>query len=399
MTGGFDPGRLNRLEAVMAGYAERLEVPGLGWLVARRGEVKTGVAGSLAVGGTTPVARDSIFRISSMTKPVTAVAALILVEECVLRLDDPVDRFLPELADRRVVATPGGPLDDTVPAARPITLRDLLTFRMGIGYDFSAMHAQPVLAAMAQLDLGVGPPAPGGVPEPDEWIRRFGTLPLMHQPGERWLYNTSSDVLGVLVARASGQALEQFLRERIFDPLGMRDTGFFVAAGAQARFTHAYSTNPSTSARELYDAPHGQWSRRPAFPSGAGGLVSTLDDYRAFAEMLRAGGALNGRRILSRPSLETMTSDQLTPEQRAVSGVDAVGAAGWGFGVAVQVRSTGPTAPVGRYGWEGGLGSSWANDPREDLVGIVLTNQARTTSSPPPIADDFWTCAYAAIED
>src|SRR6266508_3978020 len=264
--------------------------------------------------------------------------------------------------------------------------------------DFAATGPQPVLTAMAELGLGAGPPAPAVPPEPDEWMRRLGTLPLAHQPGERWLYHTGAEVLGVLIARASGQPLETFLGERIFEPLGMSDTGFAAPAGNLDRFGPCYSTNPGTGRREVYDPADGQWSKPPAFPSGGAGLVSTVDDYLAFAEMLRAGGTARGERLLSRPSIEAMTTDQLTPEQKAVSGPDPSGASGWGFGVGVQIRRTGPARSVGTYGWGGGLGTSWANDPAEDLIGILMTNQAWTSPTPPPVCDDFWTCAYAAID-
>jgi CubicO group peptidase (beta-lactamase class C family) len=368
------------------------------WLIARHGDVHVGVAGTMNADGGDPVRRDTIFRISSMTKPITAVAALILVEGCVIRLDDPVDPFLPELADRRVLRRSDGGLDATVPAHRPITVRDLLTFGLGLGMDFRATGRQPVLAAMAQLGLGVGPPAPEGRPEPDEWMRRLGTLPLAYQPGERWLYHTGADVLGVLIARASGQPLPTFLRERIFEPLGMRDTAFSVPAAASGRFGSCRWTNFSTGVQEVYDPADGQWSHPPLFPGGGDGLVSTVDDYLAFAEMLLGGGTHRGQRILSRPTVEAMTTDQLTVAQKAVSGPDAVGALGWGFGLAVQVRRTGPARSVGAYGWDGGLGTSWANDPAEGLIGILLTNQAWTSPTPPPVCADFWTLAYAAID-
>ena len=194
-----------------------------------------------------------------MTKPVTAVAALLLVEECRLRLDDPVDDLLPELADRRVLADPAGPLTETVPAVRPITLRDVLTFRLGLGMDFAASHPQPILAAMAELGVGAGPPAPGHLPPPDEWIARLGTLPLAHQPGERWLYHTGAEVLGVLVSRAAGQPLEAFMQERIFDPLGMRDTGFSVPPAALDRFGACYGPDPTRPVR-----PRGRAVGHPA---------------------------------------------------------------------------------------------------------------------------------------
>ncbi|MFN2607667.1 MAG: serine hydrolase domain-containing protein [Acidimicrobiales bacterium] len=393
----FERGRLARLGEVMAGHVERGEVAGLAWAVARGGEAHTGVAGTLDAGRDAPVKRDTIFRISSMTKPVTAVAALVLLEECAIRLDEPVDRLLPELADRLVLATPGGPLDETVPARRAITVRDLLTFRMGLGMDFAAWERQTVLGAMAEMDIGAGPPAPAVPPEPDEWMRRLSTLPLEHQPGERWLYHTSADVLGVLVARAAGQRLDDVLRERVFEPLGMVDTGFSVPTADTGRFGPCYGTDPASGARTVYDPADGQWSRPPAFPGGGAGLVSTVDDYLAFAAMLAGGGTAGGTRIMSRPSVEAMTMNHLTAEQLA-SGPDPEGAQGWGFGVGVRVRATGPVHRAGTYGWDGGLGSSWANDPAEGVVGVILTNQMWTSPSPPPVCQDFWTCAYAALD-
>jgi CubicO group peptidase (beta-lactamase class C family) len=395
-----DPTRvpLERMRAVLRGHVERGDVSGLAWLVARRGEVHWDAAGTLEPGGDRPVGRDSIFRIASMTKPVIAVAALILIEECRIRLDEPVDALLPELADRRVLARPDGPLDDTVPARRPITVRDLLTFRAGWGYDFGNVEQQTLNGAMAELGLGVGPPAPASVPEPDEWMRRLGTLPLERQPGERWLYHTSSEILGVLVARAAGQPLDTFLRERIFEPLGMRDTGFWVPAAARPRFGACRAFDPETGVHTIYDAADGQWSRPPAFPSGGGGLVSTLDDYFAFAEMLHRGGSRNGTRLLSRPSVAAMTTNHLTADQLNASAPDPTGCTGWGFGVAVQLQRTGPARTPGTYGWSGGLGTSWSNDPDEDLIGILLTNQAWSSPAPPPVCEDFWTCAYALVD-
>src|SRR5207249_3587178 len=174
------------------------------------------------------------------------------------------------------------PIDDTVPANRPITVRDLLTFRLGFGGYFGPC---PINDAAAPLQLSVGPPQPALPPEPDEWMRRFSTLPLMFQPGERWLYHTGADILGVLIARASGQTFEAFLRERIFEPLGMKDTAFSVTEPALDRFATSYLTHPETGALTVFDPPAVQWSAPPAFPSGGAGLVSTADDYVAFTEM------------------------------------------------------------------------------------------------------------------
>src|SRR5436305_5691732 len=274
-TAGLSKARLGRMHDIMAGYVEGGEVPGLVTLVSRRGEAYVDAIGTRAIADPTPMRRDTIFRISSMTKPITAVATMILVEECKVRLDEPVDRWLPELAERKVLGRLDAPLDDTVPANRPITVRDLLTFRMGFGQMMALPDAYPILKAASEQQIGMGPPSPATTPAPDEWLRRLGALPLMHQPGEQWMYNTGSDVLGVLIARASGQPLETFLRERLFEPLGMKDTGFSVPAASLDRLTTSYWTDPTSGKLTVYDeAKGGQWSREPAFPSGAGGLVA-----------------------------------------------------------------------------------------------------------------------------
>ncbi|HYM04277.1 MAG TPA: serine hydrolase domain-containing protein [Stellaceae bacterium] len=399
---GFSKPRLGRLRDVMAGYVERGEVPGLVALVSRRGELHVEALGTKAIGGGGAITRDTIFRISSMTKPITAAAAMILVEECVLRLDDPVARLLPELADRRVLKRLEGPLDDTVPAERAITLRDLLTFRLGFGILMAPPGSYPVQDAMSEQRLGQGPPRPSVPPPPDEWIRRLGALPLMHQPGAKWMYNTGSDVLGVLIARASGRPFDAFLRERLFAPLGMKDTGFAVPAAALDRLATGYWTNFATGKTELYDeAAGGEWSRPPAFPSGGGGLVSTTDDYFAFAQMMLSKGRHGNQRILSRAAVELMTADHLTPAQKAVSGLlpGYFDSHGWGFGLSVVTRRDEVARSVGTFGWDGGLGTSWYDDPAEDLVGILMTQRAWTSPSPPPVCRDFWTSVYQAIED
>ncbi|HEX7970010.1 MAG TPA: serine hydrolase domain-containing protein, partial [Stellaceae bacterium] len=399
-TGGLSKARLGRMHEVMAGHVERGDVPGLVTLVSRRGEAHVDAIGMMAVDDSEPMRRDTIFRISSMTKPITAAATMILVEECKLRLDEPVDRLLPELANRRVLKRLDGPLDDTVPAKRPITVRDLLTFRMGFGLIMAPPDTYPIQKAMSEQRLGQGPPSPSTPPAPDEWIRRLGALPLLHQPGETWMYHTGSDVLGVLIARASGQAFEAFLRERIFEPLGMKDTGFSVPAAKLARLAASYWTNFQTGAVEVYDkAAGGQWSRPPAFPSGGAGLLSTVDDYAAFGQMMLNQGKYGRERILSRPSVETMTTDQLTQEQKAGGLVPGYfDSRGWGFGVSVVTRRDDLAAPVGKFGWDGGLGTSWYSDPQEDMVTILMTQRAWTSPNPPDVCRDFWTSAYQAID-
>src|SRR5438552_2572693 len=335
-TGGLSRARLSSMHEVMVGYVERGEVPGLVTLVSRRGEVHVDVIGTQAFGDSPPMRRDTIFRISSMTKPIIAVATMILVEECKLRLDEPVDALLPELAERKVLKRLDGPLDDTVPAKRPITVRDLLTFRMGFGQMMAPPDAYPILKAASEQQIGMGPPSPSTLPAPDEWMRRLGRLPLMHQPGERWLYNTGSDVLGVLIARVSGQTFDAFLRERIFEPLGMKDTGFSVPPEKLDRLPGCYVANPGTGALDTYDdARDSDWSRAPGFPSGAGGLVSTVDDYRAFCQMMLDKGRYARGRILSRPSVELMTTDHLTPAQKQGAELFFGDHSSWGFGVEV----------------------------------------------------------------
>ncbi len=398
-SGGLSADRLGRMQDLMAGYVERGEVPGLVGLVSRRGEVHVEAIGAKSIGGDA-IRRDSIFRIASMTKPVTAAATMILIEEGRLRLDEPVDRLLPELADRRVLKQIDGPVDATVPAHRPISVRDLLTFRMGFGYLFTP-RPYPIHEAVAAQGFAPGPPRPSTQPPPDEYMRRLGTLPLMYQPGERWMYNAGSEVLGVLIARASGQAFDAFLQERLFEPLGMKDTGFTVPAAKLDRLTTSYLLNPKTGELDVFDPAEGSdWSRPPAFPNGAAGLVSTVDDYLSFSQMLLTKGTHGTLRILSRPSVELMTMDQLTAEQRAVSGLGPgfFDDHGWGFCLYIVIRRN-QMASVGSYGWSGGLGSRWESDPREEMVTILMTSKLWESSSPPAVFLDFWASAYAAIDD
>lgn len=380
---------LARLRETLTRHVENGECPGLVSVIHRRGETQVDVIGD--------VRRDTIFRISSMTKPVTAALAMVLVDQGRLRLDDPVDELLPELADRRVLTSIDAPLDDTVPADRPITLRDLLTFRMGWGGIFAPPGTYPVQTAAAELKLGLGdgPPQPAGPPEPDEWMRRFGTLPLLCQPGQRWMYHVGAEVLGVLLARATGKSLGEAMREHLFAPLGMIDTGFHVAAGQLDRLAVSYVDG------QVFDAVEGQWSRPPAFEAGGGGLVATADDYLAFATMLLANGKHGRDRILSRPAVQLMTTDQLTPEQHANDGFwpGFFGAhRGWGFGVQVVTGRDQLWATPGRYGWDGGLGTTWHNDPAEELTAILMTQRAAFPLNS-PLYLDFWNGVYAALDD
>ncbi|GAB7181735.1 CubicO group peptidase [Kitasatospora sp. Ki12] len=397
-TAGFHAKRLSRIPEVLGGHVERGGVPGLVAAVARDDELHVTVLGSHDVAGTAPMRRDTLFRIASMSKPVTAVAALTLVEECVLRLDDPVDDLLPELAGRRVLRRPDGELDDTEPAARPITPRDLLTFGPGYGLAMLPPTA-PIVRAAAERGVNVQPPL-GDYPDPDEFLRRLGELPLLHQPGAGWHYHTGSTLLGILVARACGRPLGDVLRERVLDPLGMRDTGFTVPADRLHRLPVQYVPDLGSGELVPYDDPaDSAWARPHRLQDGGADLVSTLDDYLAFARMLLSGGeGPDGVRVLSRPTVELMTTNHLTPAVLTASAplLGRPELTGWGFGVSVATTRTGLAAP-GRYGWDGGLGTVWFNDPAERLTGLLLTQRMFETATPPPVARDFETLAYQAL--
>ena len=380
---------MTNLHHVLDSHVTDGSTPGAVGLVARGDRVDVQAVGSVDAAGTSPMARDSIFRIASITKPITAAAVMMLVEDGRVALDDPVERWLPELASRTVVRTPAGPVDDVVPAARPITVLDLLSFRAG--YGFPSDFTLPVVGLLFS-ELRQGPPQPQLVAAPDEWMATLSGIPLLHQPGEAWLYNTCSDILGVLVARASGQPFPQFLAERLFEPLGMVDTGFAVPAGERHRFTSCYRAD-AAGGLELVDPPDGQWSSPPAFPSGAGGLVSTVDDWLAFARMLLAGGAVDGRSVLSPASVRQMTTDQLTRSQRAASTLFLEGQ-GWGFGGSVDVAATEPWTVPGRYGWVGGTGTAAHITPSTGTVAILLSQLEMTGPTPTALMRDFW--RYAA---
>jgi CubicO group peptidase (beta-lactamase class C family) len=399
-TGGLSKSRLERMSDVMRGHVERGEVAGVVTLLCRHDEVHVEAIGVQDLAARTPMRRDTIFRIASMTKPITAAAAMILVEEAKLRLDEPVDRLLPELADRKVLRTLDSTIDDTVPANRPITLRDLLTFRAGLGVVMAPPGRYPIQKAMA--DAGLAPSANPSSLSSDAFMARVGSLPLMHQPGEKWMYHTGSDILGVLVARAAGMSLEAFLQERIFAPLGMKDTAFSVPEAKLDRLATSYQTDAKTGRLAVYDeARGGRWARPPVFQSGGGGLVSTADDYLAFGRMMLNHGRHGRDRLLSRPTVELMTTDQITPAQKAASSFvpGFWDSRGWGFGVAVTTRRDDIAATPGRYGWDGGFGTSWCSDPHEDTVAILLIQRMMTSPTPGSLYTDFWTMAYQAIDD
>ncbi len=403
---GFSATGLRRLREVLARYVESGRIPGLVALVSRGDRTHVEAIGTMRHDGGAPMRRDTIFRMASTSKPVSVAAAMVLLDECRLRLDDLVEPWLPELAGRRVLKRIDGPLDDTVPARRPITVRDVLTSTFGIGMDMTSLGT-PIMNAV--FEQGLTPNLPVPMPEPDEWMRRLGTLPLMYQPGERWQYHISSDLLGVLVARVTGQSFEEFLRERIFEPLGMTDTGFHVPADKIDRLPTLYAPDPQTGEFLVWDeAKGGRWSEPPAFQGGGGGLTSTVDDYHAYFQMLLNGGVHKGKRILSRPAVELMTTNRLTPEQNAARNAMAVDNVhishgqgqhgGWGFGMAVRTYR-GDYASVGQFGWDGGSGTAAYADPAKRLTGLLLTQVGASTPDSMQLIHDFWTTLYQAIDD
>ena len=374
------------LQGLVQSAVDNGSVPGAVALVARGDAVEVAAAGTAELGGRTPMARDSIFRIASLTKSVASALALLLIEQGRIGHDDPIATWLPELAHPKVVRTPDAPLDDVVPARRPITVADLLTSRAGWGFpdDFT----WPAIGALFDKGSQQHGRDPQLVPAPDQWLKNLAEVPMVFQPGERWLYNTCSDILGALMARATDTPLPQLMAELVFEPLGMTDTGFAVPAEQIARFTSGYA--PGEHGLDLVDPREGQWSTLPAFPSGAGGLVSTVDDYHAFARTLLPGAT----GLLSERSVREMTTDHLTAEQRAASRLFLEGQ-GWGSGGSVDIAPVEPWNVVGRYGWTGGTGTTAHVIPATGTVAVLMTQVAMTSPTPVPLQRDFWT--YAAL--
>lgn len=400
MAAGFSKTRLARLSAAMRSYVERGQAPGLVALIARGEAVHVEVHGALAYGSASQMRRDSLFRIASVSKPIAAAAAMTLVEEGRIGLDEPVDRWLPELAEPKVLRRLDGPIDDVVPANRAITLRDLLTFRHGQGAIMAPPGTYPLQAALEEAGVAAGPVLPRLAP--DEYLRRLGQLPLQHQPGAGWTYNTGSEVLGVLMSRVDGRPLESVLRDRVLEPLGMADTSFHVREAEKDRLATCYMADPQTGELGVFaPAASGEFVQPPVFPSAAGGLVSTADDLMAFSRMMLGLGRHRGARVLSRAAVELMTADHITAEQKAAFPFfpGFWDAQGWGFGMSVTTRrdAIGPT--VGSYGWFGGYGTSWRADPREDVTVILLTQRVMGGPDDARITDDFWTLAYQALDD
>lgn len=385
---------MNRLESdlrdALSPHVEEGEVPGLVALIHAEGRTHAVASGRRSLDGAT-MTRDTIFRIASLTKPVTAALAMMLVEDGVIGLDDPVDPWLPELADRRVLAEIDAALDDTVPASRPISLRDLLTQRFGLGAIMEWPSRHPIQFAMEERGVAPGPGFFAGTPE--EYLRRLGELPLAHQPGEGWLYDTGMHVAGILLARAGGKSLGSLMRERIFEPLGMADTGFHVPAGKRDRLVSFYRMDFDSGKLVGFD-DGGRFASPPAFESGSAGLVSTVDDYLLFLRMLVDGGRHADVRLLSPEAVAEMTRDQLTAEQRESAELFLEGRWGWGLGMAVALEQGRYGHEPGSFGWNGGYGTTAYADPVSGLIGILFTQRTMDSPEMPSHFRDFWQTAY-----
>jgi CubicO group peptidase (beta-lactamase class C family) len=328
-----------------------------------------------------PMREDTLFRIASVTKPIGGALSLSLVQDGVLALDDPIARWLPETASPRVLEAPDAPLDRTVPAHRPVTVRHLLTMTSGWGIAFAR---SPVQAAMAERGVHPGPlpPAMSG----DEFVARVASLPLAFQPGEGWRYDTSLDLLGVLLARAAGRPLSDLVAERITEPLDMTSTGFWTRD--VDRLATAYEPGPDGALRVL-DPPDGLFARPPAFEELSSGLVSTAGDVLRFYGAMADGGTP----VLTPASLALMTADALDDAQRA-DALPFVGPGGsWGLGTGVDLESAMPGMSRGRWGWDGGTGTGARVDPARDTVAVVLTQRAMT--SPDDGFETFWAAVAA----
>ncbi|WP_445170059.1 serine hydrolase domain-containing protein [Mycolicibacterium sp. Dal123E01] len=323
-----------------------------------------------------PMQRDTIFRVASMTKPVTVAAAMSLIEAGKLALSDPVSRWLPELADMQVLVDPTGPLDQTVPARRPITIDDLMTHRSGLAYMFSV--SGPLSKAYGRVSFRQ---------DQDHWLAEIAQLPLVHQPGDRLTYSHATDVLGIVVSRIEGKSLQAVLTEKIFEPLGMADTGFFISPDKRARAATMYRLDENSGLQ--HDAMGPIPVTEPRFCQGGASLVTTVDDYLRFARMLLGGGEVDGARALSEESVRLMRTDRLTDEQKRYPFLGMPFWVGRGFGLNLSVVTDpaksaqlyGPGG-VGTFSWPGAYGTWWQADPANDLILIYLIQNYPNLSAP-----------------
>ena len=348
------------------------DIPGVVCLVSQAGELKQlAVAGLRDIEKKLPVERNTIFRIASMSKPITSAAALILMEKGVIRLEDPIAKWAPEFSQMRVLRRPDGPLEETYPAPRAITIEDLLTHRSGLSYGFTAKG--PLAQALeARFGLKLE-----SWRSPEEWMSALASLPLSYAPGERFNYSHSTDVLGFIVGRAAGTTFREALQEFLFAPLGMIDTDFWVPHENRDRAAVLYGTS-APGVFTPHPLPGFLDEKRPVITAGGQGLVSTADDYLAFARMLLEGGAINGKRVMSSESIRLMTTNRLTPAQRRdiQFGIPFFMAQGFGLGVSVvddpEKNAWMGVGSRGSFGWPGLFGGWWQADPQRQTVMLWL---------------------------
>lgn len=390
----MDEQRLSRITSLFERNVQEGVISGAAAVVECHGEVVyCDAAGWRDIEAQVPMGVDTLFRVASMSKPITVAAAMTYVDQGALRLDDPVDPWLPELADRPVLRRPSSQLDDTVAMQRPITLRDLCTHRSG--YMSHGALPPPLAEAMAPV---------GGLfaheQEPDDWLASLGTVPLIDQPGARFTYGISHDILGMLLARVAGTTVQQVLHDRIFGPLGMNETAFH--AFDPARLAVAYRSGGDGGLERDEHANSTRWHREPTFQSGAGGLVSSISDYRRFGAMMLRDGLFDGVRVLSPAAVELMRTDHLTPVQREKTRYRGTRRffdfRGYGLGVSIVDDPT--TAPaltsVGAFGWGGYYGTWWHSFPKQDAV-AVLAMQVTDAEENLPVAMDFQTLVMASM--
>ena len=380
---GFDGSRLARIKPWMQRYVDRGRLPGAAVLIARHGQLAyVDCVGSRDAEAREPWQRDTLARIYSMTKPVTAVAFMMLYEEALVHLDDPVEAVLPEFKYRRVLVPGAKTLADAVSAKTKMTMRQLLTHTSGLSY---GLNGGLLGAAYAKESLGLAF-AFGGL---DKMVKRIAELPLDWEPGTRWHYSVASDVVGRVVEVVSGKPLDRFLAERILGPLGMTETGFFVPDAEINRFAALYTATPE-GGMTLAEAPKGAAQRQGKVDTyqGGSGLVGPIDDYWRFAEMLRAGGACNGERIVSQRTLALMTANHLPGD------ISSMGPSSWaetsfdgvGFGllgsVMLDPAKAQASSSVGDYGWGGAAGTYFWVSPVDDVVAILFTQLAPSSALP-----------------
>ncbi len=369
------------ISTALQAYVDKGQLAGASALVWRDGRVaQASCVGWRDLEAGAPLQRDTIFRIASMSKPVTSVAALMLVDEGAIALDEPIAHRAPEFAHMRVLRSADGPLEETDPAARPITFEDLLTHRSGLTY--GGIHAGPITPAYAAA-LGGDIDSPVA---PDDWIDGLAALPLIDQPGASFHYSCSTDLLGLLIARIDGAPLGEVLRRRIFDPLGMKDTGFLVPRDQHHRRSAMYGFDEAGKLEQRLTAAGEPFlPERPdkmSFESGGQGLWSTLDDYLAFARLFIGGGAVDGVRLLRPETMAAMMTNRLTDDQRAradMLGMPVFTHHGFGLGVAVVLDPDNAAAirckgGVGTVGWPGAYGGWWQADPTDGAVMVFLAH-------------------------